>query len=194
MAVEEDDPSPLPQGELEKSVELQSFQQAVSQLEAAKEELLEQHRILLQVCACVCRCMCTVCVCAHLCACVHVCVCECVSVLVWLPWSDAAATIYFVHQFCAASSRERHLFRSANPFADVEESEVAWLLERQENLLVVADWFTSLFWVCFVSSWRVFACARATQVFITLTAATIRERYLFHLARVEVRLLFKSGY
>ena len=39
--------------------------------------------------------------------------------------SDAAATIYFVHQFCVASIRERHLFRSANPFADVEESEVA---------------------------------------------------------------------
>ena len=58
MAAEEDDPSPLPQGELEKSVELQSFQQAVSQLEAAEEEILEQHRILLQVCVHVCRSVC----------------------------------------------------------------------------------------------------------------------------------------
>ena len=39
--------------------------------------------------------------------------------------SDTTATIYFIYQFCVASIREWHLFRSANPFADVEESEVA---------------------------------------------------------------------
>ena len=45
-----------------------------------------------------------------------------------------------------------------------EQSSIECLLDRQENLLVVADWFTSLFWVCFVSSRQVFTCARATQV------------------------------
>ena len=75
-----------------------------------------------------------------------------------------------------------------------EWSNIEWLLGRQENLLVVADWFTSLFWVCFISSRRVFACARATQVFVTATVATIRERHLIHSARVEVRLLFESSY
>ena len=40
-----------------------------------------------------------------------------------------------------------------------------------------------------------FASARATQVFVTLTAATIiREQRLFCSARMEVRLLFESGY
>ena len=73
-------------------------------------------------------------------------------------------------------------------------SSIEWLLDRQENLLVVADWFTSLFWVCFVSSRRVFACARATHVFVTPTAATIWERRLLCSAQVEVRLLFGSGY
>ena len=93
----------------------------------------------------------------------------------------------FIHQFCAASIQEWQLFKSGiyftQPiplaFADIEESEVysiEWLLDRQENLLVVADWFTSLSWVRFVSSC---VCARATQVFVMPTAATTREQRLF---------------
>ena len=69
-----------------------------------------------------------------------------------LDQTPCMATIYFAHQFCAASIREcmltiqeQHLFHSANPFTDIEESKVAHLLDRQGNLLVVADWFTSLF-------------------------------------------------
>ena len=75
-----------------------------------------------------------------------------------------------------------------------EWSSTEWLLDRQENLLVVADWFTSLFWVCFVSSQRVFACTCATQVFVKPTVATIQERHLFCAAHVEVWLWFESGY
>ena len=45
---EEEDPA-VPQESLEKSMELQSFQQAVSQLEAIEEEIVEQHRMILQV-------------------------------------------------------------------------------------------------------------------------------------------------
>ena len=36
-------------------------------------------------------------------------------------------------------------------------------------------------------------CACATQVFVTPTAATIRERHLFRSAQVEVRLLIESA-
>ena len=50
------------------------------------------------------------------------------------------------------------------------------LLDRQGSLLVVADWFPSLFWVCFASSQRVFTCACAIQILITPTVATIREQ------------------
>ena len=60
-----------------------------------------------------------------------------------------------------------------------DQSSIGWLLDRKENLLlVVADWFTSLFWGCFTSSQLVFACPRATQVFVMPTAATIWERLL----------------
>ena len=77
-----------------------------------------------------------------------------------------------------------------------QSSMVEWLLDRQRNLLVVADWFTSLFWVRFaIFLWRVFACPCATQVFIAHTAATIQlERHFFRSAHVELRLLCKSCY
>ena len=58
--------------------------------------------------------------------------------------SDATATIYLVHQFCAASIRERCFFAQPIP---------ALMLKRAKTLL---------FWVCFVSSRWVFACAHAT--------------------------------
>ena len=60
-----------------------------------------------------------------------------------------------------------------------EQSSIEWLLYRQEYLLVVANWFASLFWVGFVSSRRVFVSAHATQVFVTPTAATINSRAAF---------------
>ena len=81
-----------------------------------------------------------------------------------------------------------------------EQSSIEWLLYRQENLLVVADWFTSLFWVGFVSSRWVFVSAHATQVFVTPTAATINSRVVFILfstrggaATVREWLLIESG-
>ena len=102
--------------------------------------------------------------------------------------SAAVATIYSVHQFCAASIREQQLFKSGIYFTQPilsltysrrERSSIGWLLDRQENLLlVVTDWFTSLFWGCFTSSQLVFACAHATQVFVMPTVATIREQLL----------------
>ena len=39
----------VPHESLEKSLELQSFQQAISQLDAAEEEILEEHRTMIQV-------------------------------------------------------------------------------------------------------------------------------------------------
>ena len=76
-----------------------------------------------------------------------------------------------------------------------EQSSIEWLLDRQENLLVVADWFTLLFWVRFAMFlWQVFACACATQVFIVHTAATIWERHLCCSARMVLQLLCKSCY
>ena len=99
-------------------------------------------------------------------------------------WSDAVATIssinfvwllfksadYLKAEFISLSQSLRWRRR--------EQSSIEWALDRQGNLLVVADWFTSLFWVGFASSRRVFVSARATQVFIMPTAATIRERHL----------------
>ena len=40
----------VPHEPLEMSLELQSFHQAVSQLDAAEEEIMEQHRTMIQVC------------------------------------------------------------------------------------------------------------------------------------------------
>ena len=56
-----------------------------------------------------------------------------------------------------------------------EQRSIEWLLDRQGNVLVVADWFTSLFCVCFASSQWVFMCACATQIFVAPIATTIRE-------------------
>ena len=58
-----------------------------------------------------------------------------------------------------------------------EWSRIERLLDRQGNLLIVAD---SLFWVCFVSSRCTFACVCATQVFVMPTAATNFESSVQH--------------
>ena len=115
--------------------------------------------------------------------------------------SDATATVYFVLQFVQLLfdsgdySRAAFILLSQSlRWRRREWSSIEWLLDREENLLVIADWFTSLFWVYFVSSWRVFACACATQVFVTLTVANIQERHLFRSACMEVQLLFESSY
>ena len=129
-----------------------------------------------------------------------------------LVWISLTCTLYCIrlirhrgyYSFCSSilcsfSSRAAFISLSQSlHWRSREQSSIEWLLDRQENLLVVADWFTSLFWVCFVSSRRVYACARATQVFVKPTAATIREWCLFHSARGGVatvwkRLLIESG-
>ena len=85
--------------------------------------------------------------------------------------SDAVATIYFVHQFCAASIWEQQLFKSGFYFIQPilsltysrrERISIGWLLDRQENLLLQL-----LLLHCFgAASLVVFACACATQVFV----------------------------
>ena len=76
-----------------------------------------------------------------------------------------------------------------------ERSSIEWLLDRQENLLVVADWFTSFFWVRFVSSRWVFACGRAILKYLSRPLRLLFESsiYLFSLrggaATVRERLL-----
>ena len=105
-------------------------------------------------------------------------------------WSDAVATIYFVHQFVwllfesGDYSRAAFiLFSQSLRWRRRERSSIEWLLDRQENILVVADCFTSMFWPCFVNSRWVFTCARATQVFVMPTVATIWERCLIEWIR-----------
>ena len=51
--------------------------------------------------------------------------CDTISVSIHVQFtvftrSDAAATISFIHQCCAPSIQEQHLFHSANAFAVIE--------------------------------------------------------------------------
>ena len=113
-----------------------------------------------------------------------------------MPWLLFISSINFVRLLFESSNYSRVVFISLSQsfcWRGREWSSIEWLLDRQGNLLVVADWFTSFFRVCFASSWQVFVCACATQVFVAPTVATIWEWRLFRSAYVKVRLLFKSG-
>ena len=73
-----------------------------------------------------------------------------------------------------------------------EQSSIEWLLDRQGNLLVVADWFTSLFWVyCLFHD-------EFSHVHVLLKYSLHTLQLLFesgaYSARVELRLLFESCY
>ena len=85
-----------------------------------------------------------------------------------------------------ATIRERHFFLSANPFADREESEVAneWLLGRQGNLLVVADWFTLLFWVCFTIVQDKFSCIHVLLKYSSRSLWLLLESSVYFIQQV----------
>ena len=81
-----------------------------------------------------------------------------------------------------------------------KEQSIEWLLDKQGNSLVVVDWFTSLFWVCFTSSRQVLRVhVLLMQVFVMPTTAAIWEWRLFcspHVhggAATVQELLIKSG-
>ena len=79
-----------------------------------------------------------------------------------------------------------------------EQSNIEWLLDRQENLLIVADWFTSLFWVCFVSSRWVFVCTCYSSIHHTHCGYYSKVVFISFSTRGSVapvweRLLIESG-
>ena len=79
-----------------------------------------------------------------------------------------------------------------------EQSSIELLLDRQGNLLVVANSFTLLFWVCFTSSQQVFTCARVTHASIRHTHYSyyIFESGVYFVQHtcMEVWILFESCY
>ena len=135
-------------------------------------------------------------------------------------WSDAVATIYFIAQFCGVSIRElwlikngvnwyqwtwpsspdhSHVFNAHGGSGDGEKSDPFADIEPRTK---IRGERTSSWWLLTVYKPRkpypihttiitvLLLCARATQI---VAAASTRERPLFLLARLEVRLLFQSG-
>ena len=86
-----------------------------------------------------------------------------------MPWLVLISPINFVQLLFKSGDYPRASFISLSQslrWHGREQSSIERLLDRQRNLLVAADWFTSLFWVCFTSSQQVFTCARATHASI----------------------------
>ena len=73
---------------------------------------------------------------------------------VWLLFEShdyfRAVTIWEQRLFCSAWLRQSIRWHTCT--CRRERSSIEWLPGRLWNLLVVADWFTLLFWICFASS------------------------------------------